>query len=679
MDKDQAQKLIKQVLPSFNISGTVGKGSFGAVYKIKDELKERVVKMVPLSASTGIENGNVVSADSKIERDFRHIVESYERIACDEIVPVYDFYMVRDEDSKDTGMAYALIIMEIYPSSLDKFVISHYEKTGRPMDMQVARKVILKVAVMVANLYTKTGFLFEDFKPDNILIKEHMGDLKLVVGDIGGLKNIVSIALTASQVTPSYCAPEIIRKAQVPDMRSIIYSYGLLSFFIIEGHLPYEDQNFNARFDLVRDKGLPFSRTDIPVDLKQVIENCVSFEAEQRCETFDEVVQWLKGTPPARANSAFSDGTITVNGKSAPAPPSSPVSQDFSDGTIVVGGGTAAPAPHAEAPANKVMELKSPKALSRPGLRSSRISALKARKKAGAPSTPEDSREVEKEIKGFVVRKGDSFKINNQACKVMGNIVVESNAVLSISNSRLYFAEHAGIIVLGALRSKDTLLSAIDNSKRWSNVTIYFTASSGTSIMENTRIQFGGGLSGKVLKGKFNITRPAIVDSSSYGGAMFIAGGGEKSLRMNNVTFFKSTAGEGGGLYLHRSKVNVDGCIFEGCTARGAGGGAYAYESTGTIGKSTFTKCSAAKDGGGVSFVASRSEIQESHFLGCMCKFNGGGLACIASNATIKNCRFERCTAMKTGGGVYADAKSKAEVLFPSFVNCKPNDSNINA
>jgi len=93
MDREVAEKLIKKFLPNFKVSGELGKGSFGAVYKIEDELKERAAKIIPLNAVAGVESGSVVSADSKLERDFRHIVESYERIACDEIVTVYDFYM----------------------------------------------------------------------------------------------------------------------------------------------------------------------------------------------------------------------------------------------------------------------------------------------------------------------------------------------------------------------------------------------------------------------------------------------------------------------------------------------------------------------------------------------------------------------------------------------------------
>ena len=100
MEKKLAEELIKKVLPSYEIGELLGEGSFGAVFKMKDSLKERAVKIISLTASRSIENGSVTSATTKIERDFRHIVESYERIECEEIVTVYDFYKVNADDVK---------------------------------------------------------------------------------------------------------------------------------------------------------------------------------------------------------------------------------------------------------------------------------------------------------------------------------------------------------------------------------------------------------------------------------------------------------------------------------------------------------------------------------------------------------------------------------------------------
>ncbi len=676
MNKEEAEKLIKKFLPNFSISGELGKGSFGAVYKIKDELKERAAKIVQLNASVGIEGGEVVSADSKLERDFRHIVESYERIACEEIVTVYDFYM---DKSEDKGEAYALVIMEIYPAALDNYIVSHYEKTGGPLDMMVAGKVIEKVALMIGNLYTKKGFLFEDFKPDNILIKEHLGDLKVVVGDIGGLKNVVSIGLTGSQVTPTYCAPEVLRKGQVPDIRSIMYSFGLLGFYIIEGHLPYEDQRFAARLDMVKDKGLPYARTDITDTIRKVLAKCVAFEANHRFKNFEDIVQALRGqltVEDGPADDEFAGGTITVGGGGGgtpiPSPGGSPQPAGaFGEGTITVGG--AAPV---AAPASNSIAAPSPAAARRTGLR-------KVKKSSGTGVSISDEKEIinsiEKEIKGLRVKKGETLKINNQNAKVVGNIFVESNAILSITNSKLFFAENTGIISLGAIRARDSLFSAIDGAKKWNNITLYSTPRSGITMFDSCKFHFGRGINGKYLKDTFNITRPAIHDKGYYGGGLFIAGGTDKTVKIKQNTFFKCSAYEGGGMYFHKSMTNVESCFFDKCTAMGSGGGVATFESNQMFNQCTFSSCSAGKNGGGAHLLASNSKIDAAFFKTCMSKYSGGGLAVIASSPEVKNCRFEMCKSMRTGGGVFVDPKSKPQMSFPSFSKCKPDDTNYKA
>ncbi len=668
MNREEADKLIKKFLPNFTISGELGKGAFGAVYKIKDDLKERAAKIIQLNASVGIEGGTVVSADTKLERDFRHIVESYERIACDEIVTVYDFYMDKDEDK---GEAYALVIMEIYPAALDGYVVSHYEKTGGPLDMMVAGKVIEKVALMLGNLYTKTGFLFEDFKPDNILIKEHLGDLKVVVGDIGGLKNVVSIGLTGSQVTPTYCAPEVLRKGQVPDIRSIMYSFGLLGFFIIEGHLPYEDQRFAARLDMVKDKGLPYSRTDITDTIKKVLAKCVAFEADHRFKNFEDIVQALRGqltVEDGPADDEFAGGTITVGGAAPAAAPAGA----FAEGTITVGGAAPAAAP-ALAPNAATAAPANPAAARNRGLR-------KVKKSVSTGVSISDEKElinsIEKEIKGLRVKKGESLKINNQNAKVVGNIFVESNAVLSITNSKLFFAENTGIISLGAVRARDSLFSAIDGAKKWNNITIYSTPRSGITMFDSCKFHFGRGINGKYLKDTFNITRPAIHDKGYYGGGLFLAGGTDKTVKLKQNTFFKCSAYEGGGMYFHKSMASVESCLFDKCTAMGSGGGLATFESNQLLSQCSFSSCSAGKNGGGAHLLASNSKLDSVSFKTCMSKYSGGGLAIMASSPVVKNCRFEMCKSMKTGGGLFVDPKSKPQMSFPSFSKCKPDDTN---
>jgi class 3 adenylate cyclase len=283
---------------------------------------------------------------------------------------------------------------------------------------------------------------------------------------------------------------------------------------------------------------------------------------------------------------------------------------------------------------------------------------------------------IEREIKETHIRKGESLKISNEDCRITGNIFVDMGAVVTFMNTKLYFAENTGIVVEGSIRATNALFSAIDAGKRWRNVTIYCTRK-GTNILENCRFHFAGGISGKVLKEKFNITRPTIHDNGLYGGGLFIAGGSEREITIKNLTFNKCTAHEGGGMYLHKSKAFVNHCLFESCGAMGSGGGMVVYDSNLTIKDCTFNKCSSSRDGGGIYSISSKFDLETAIFRSCLSKYHGGGICCTESKPSIKNCRFERCISAKDGGGIYGDRKTKAKITFASYANCKPNDTNL--
>ncbi|MEW6585015.1 MAG: protein kinase, partial [Nitrospirota bacterium] len=425
MEIEFAAGIIKKVLPTYEITAILGEGSFGAVFRIKDELKERAAKIILLNSSPTIERGMVVSADSRIERDFRHIVDNYERIKCDEIVSVYDFYKVTV--GAKTDAAYAIVIMDLYPSNLLHFVVDYFKKHNRPLPIETARDIMDKLGQLLGNLYTKRGFLFEDLKPDNILIKETGGDLRIVVGDIGGLKNIGSVSTTTSQVTLSYCAAEVLRKGQKPDILSVIYSYGLISYLILEGHLPYETHGVNDRIDLIREKGLIFEREDIPDTLKKVIKKCLAFAPEDRYGAFSEIVDAIRGKT---SQDRYSDETIDLSSLRKdqektipPKQPRTPLYRAALPGDTRIGP---------------------------TGLLSQIITT--ERKRAASVrlyDDPETISKIDKEIRDLVVRGGDVYRIQEGSYKIYNDIMVDKKALLIIENAKLYFDEGSGILSFG--------------------------------------------------------------------------------------------------------------------------------------------------------------------------------------------------------------------------------------
>jgi hypothetical protein len=665
VEQEFAQSLVQQVLPSYRVGDLLGEGSSGAVFRIRDNLKERAVKIVPLSASASVADGAVVSAANRVERDFRHIVESYERLACDEIVTVYDFYKVPGGEDRRLATAYAVVVMELYPANLHDFVIDHFEREGGRLPAPTAQRLLEQLARLLEDLYTKRGFLLEDIKPENILIRENRGELKVVVGDIGGLKNLGSLSTTGTQVTLTYCAPEVIRCGRKPDLRSIIYSYGLLASFVLEGHLPYDHAGASERIELLREKGLPRERADLPPHLLEVVERCLAFEAAERFEDFHEVGEALRHGIQARKD-RFSGDTVDLD--------------SFMQRAGGAGGAAAAPAaaaPGGFTPAAAPGRPAMPAELTR-GLRGGLgpLGIQQPRRRVDGSQVASDRQamgQATREIGGLRVKRGETFKIPGD-CRVLDDIVVEADAILVVENVKVFFAENAGIVSRGTLRAKNATFTAADPVRRWKNIGL-FPAAARVSIFENCVFRYARGRTWGDLREELGLTGGGLVDGYAYGGGLFVKSGGETGVTVQGCTFAKCRAQYGGGACAIGGRPVFDACTFDGCAATLAGGGLYCEGAAATVTTGRFVQCSAEKGGGGVGCTSSPLTLENCSFEACTTSRAGGGVWCTDSAPTIQRCKFSRCTAAREAGGIWWDEASRPRTALLHFSGCTPADT----
>jgi serine/threonine protein kinase len=695
LDRELAQGLIRRVLPSYEIGALLGEGSSGAVFLIRDSLKERAVKIVPLSASAAVAQGSVVSATNRIERDFRHIVESYERLACDEIVTVYDFHRIDVGGDARSASAYAIVVMELYPDNLHGYVLDRYEKSGAPLPAAAAQGLIEKLARMLEDLSTRRGFLFEDIKPENILVKETHGEAKLVVGDIGGLKNLGSVSTSSTQVTLTYCAPETLRLGKRPDLRSTVYSFGLLAFFILEGHLPYDQAGAVERIDLLRERGVPLERTDVPQHLRDILARCLAHEPEQRYGSFQEILDAIRNPAAVRAD-RFSGDTVDLSSfvrsqapaagaaPAAPAPAASASSRSsgiapVSLSTSLPHGGRPAAPPAPQPPSGPVRPPLPP------GLQFG-LRGVGAAHGGGAPGqrrvlasarTNEERDACEKatrEIRGLVVRRDDVQKITEDS-RVFDDIVVEPDAILVIENARLFFAEQAGILSQGTIRAKNSTFTALDPVRRWKNCA-FNPASPRASVVEGCTFRFGRGRAWAECREAWQLPPGDLNDTFAYGGGMFLLGGQETGFTVQGTTFTKCSAQEGGGLAVVGSRLSIETCVFESCTATLSGGGLACRTAAAKVRNSRFLACSAEKGGGGLACIgAPPPAIDGCAFETCTTRYlYGGGVICNNVSPLVHRCKFTRCSASKDGGGIWWDETSAPRVLAPNYVACAPTN-----
>lgn len=284
------ESIIKKCLPTYEVVGKIGSGVYGSVYLIKDNLKMRAVKIVPIMIERSVSYHRKKDLDSKISHDFYAIQEYYHRIKGEYIVEIYDFHLVDKHISKQEAKAYLVILMEYCPLNLLDRILDHY-----PVPPDEARGLMIELAIILKNLSDRAedAFIVKDLKPSNLLINMQG---KLIVGDLGGIERISSMsAATSAQFTPNWSAPELITHSASGGVTSLMFSYGFVSYFIWSGALPYENEVFSERLRLIKEKGIDFSRSDISVKERSLIRRCLSINPENRPRNFNEILESLSG------------------------------------------------------------------------------------------------------------------------------------------------------------------------------------------------------------------------------------------------------------------------------------------------------------------------------------------------------------------------------------------------
>ncbi len=284
------EEIIKKCLPTYEVVSKIGEGVYGSVFHVKDNLKERAVKVVPIMIERSLLFRTEDDLDSKISHDFYAVQEYYEKIKGDGVIEIHDFHLMDKKVSKQEAKAYLIILMEFCPENLSDHVIDHY-----PLSPWQAKDLMRKLAEILNRLSNraKDAFIVKDLKPSNLLINKND---QLLIGDLGGLQRLHSISTAAkAQFTPNWSAPELIINSETANIPSLLYSYGLVSYFIWCGTLPYDKNDFTERTRLIRDNGLVFSRGDMPYYIQGIIEKCLQFDPGKRPGSFDEIIQILSG------------------------------------------------------------------------------------------------------------------------------------------------------------------------------------------------------------------------------------------------------------------------------------------------------------------------------------------------------------------------------------------------
>ncbi|HEY5316176.1 MAG TPA: serine/threonine-protein kinase [Pirellulales bacterium] len=213
----------------YEIEDEVGRGSFGVVYRARDQLTGETVAIKVLLPWA--------SRDAELRHRLKREAELAGRL--------HSRHAVRTQGLADDG-EHAFVVMEF----LDGHELAQFVAGGPLAPNQV--EPIARQALEVLGEAHAMGVVHRDIKPHNLFICRgpeggllvkvfDFGIAKIVGGSSGGVMETTKLTVSGGVLgTPAYMSPEQCRGDELTPA-SDLYSLGIVLYEALTGHVPFDD------------------------------------------------------------------------------------------------------------------------------------------------------------------------------------------------------------------------------------------------------------------------------------------------------------------------------------------------------------------------------------------------------------------------------------------------------
>jgi len=262
---------LPEKIGKYEITGKIGAGGFGAVYRGRDPYIKRTVAVKTCQLN-----------DEEIKSRFFREAELAGNLHHRHITTIYDFGV-------ENGIPY--IVQEFLSGEdLDK-------KVKRAEPLPIARKVEILFAIADGLAYAHAaGIIHRDIKPANVRILDD-GSVKIM--DFGIAKSLQTESnLTQTGITlgtSAYLAPEQIRGEPV-DRRTDIFSLGILAYELLTYRKPFRGEHLSTVLYKILNETperIEDLSPDAPASLVAAVTKAMAKQREDRYESMDALKQDL--------------------------------------------------------------------------------------------------------------------------------------------------------------------------------------------------------------------------------------------------------------------------------------------------------------------------------------------------------------------------------------------------
>jgi len=298
------------VAGKYCVEGVIGFGGMGVVLSARHEVLEQRVAIKFLA--------DRLASDPEAVARFMREARLAARLRSDHVVRVFDVAVAPD------GKPY--MVMELLEGvDLDQ------ELTGRgALPVAEAVSYVLEALDALAEAHD-LGIVHRDLKPANLFLAARPdGSRRVKVLDFGISKAVRQSGEDASRTTtavtmgsPGYMSPEHIRSARNVDVRTDLWSMGVILYELLTCKPAFDGESVGDTFAAIREDALPRvrdHRPEVPEALAAVIDRCLERDRERRwpdARSLAEALAPFAGDPRPRRTHTAAVAVTTSNAEAA--------------------------------------------------------------------------------------------------------------------------------------------------------------------------------------------------------------------------------------------------------------------------------------------------------------------------------------------------------------------------